>query len=98
MKSLFQFLVLPLISMVHLGAAASLAADKDEVLVVPEDMEIKDSALEKKLLRAVKENGTLTSTRQLDSYILAVLCEYPPKDMKTKPYCVFRKVKVRAGK
>lgn len=96
MKSFFRFLVLSCISIVSLCAVADSTADKEDVLVTSEDVTIKDKALEKKLLKAVKENGTLTSTRQVHSYMVAILCEYPTQDMKAKPYCSFRKVKVRS--
>lgn len=66
--------------------------DNSQVVVTPEDIEIKDKSLERKLIKVVKEKGVLTSSRQVNSYMLAVLCEYPQG--KAKPYCTFRKVKV----
>lgn len=69
----------------------------DEVVVIGEDISIKDKTLEKKLINTLKEKGTLTSTRQVDSYMLAVLCEYPHKDSKSKPYCNFRRVEIRSN-
>jgi hypothetical protein len=73
------------------------ALDKAQIVVTPDDIEIKDKTLETSLIKAVKENGTLTSTRQVHSYMIAVLCEYPEKPKITKPYCTFRKVKVLPG-
>jgi hypothetical protein len=86
---LFYSLIFPLTSFAY------SEADKDEVVVVAEDILIKDKTLEKKLIKTLKENGTLTSTRQVDSYMLAILCEYPHKESKNKPSCNFRRVLVR---
>lgn len=65
----------------------------EKVLVFPDNIEIKDKMLESRLIKAVKKNGTLTNTRQVNSYMLAVLCEYPTKGSSIKPYCFFKKVK-----
>lgn len=64
-----------------------------EIVVTSENIEISDKALERKLAKLVKEKGTLTSTRQVNSYMLALLCEYPHEGSKGKPICSFRKVK-----
>ena len=96
MKSILRVFV---ISYIYLNLSTLLANstnDKSAIVVTAEDIPIKDPELEHKLNGLVKEKGTLTSTRQLDSYILAVLCEYPRQDMKTKPYCSFRKVKIES--
>ena len=61
--------------------------------VTAKEIDINDKDLEKKLLKLVKEKGTLTSFRQgTSSYMIAILCEYP-EDTKADSYCEFRKVK-----
>ena len=82
-----------LIPVLVLGCLLPLSGYCSEVVVTTEDVAIKDKALEAKLIKAVKENGSLTSTRQVHSYMIAVLCEYPKKSAKAKPYCTFRRVK-----
>jgi hypothetical protein len=96
MKLRTQFFVMFLVAIIPFCIFAETTTAQDEILVTSEDVEMKDSGLEKKLLKVVKRHGTLTSARQVHSYILAVLCEYPPPGSKAKPICSFRKVKVRA--
>ena len=78
-------------------SCVSYALVDTQVIVTTDDVEISDKILESKLIKAVKEKGVLTSTRQVHSYMIAVLCEYPEKSSKTKPYCSFRKIKVLPG-
>jgi hypothetical protein len=84
------------------GAQSSKSeAEKHSVEITTEDIKIEDASLENKLAKLLKKKGTLTSSRQgTDSYMVAVLCEYPKKEEQRlhafKPYCFLKKVRVNS--
>lgn len=81
--------ILPLLLFLALPARAQVP------VITTEDVTISDPKLVAELAKIVKKSGLLTSTKQgIDSYMVAVLCEYPHKgERQFAPYCVLRKVK-----
>ena len=100
MKPLFLFFILSCISVIPFYSVANTEVDKDEILVTTEDVKIDDTLLVSKLAKTLKTNGLLTSSRQgTDSYMMAILCEFPKKGEERhnnfKPYCLLRRVKIK---
>lgn len=95
-RNLFGFLCLLLF------LSTSFAAENRVPVITTDDVAIDDPVLEQKLMVALKKVGKLTSVRQgTDSYMVAVLCEYPDSESgssKVKPSCSFRKIKMSTPK
>jgi hypothetical protein len=69
------------------------ATGEDAPVVTTEDVAIADQSLVRTLAPLLKKEGLLTSTRQVNSYMIAVLCEYSQSPATSKPTCSFRRLK-----
>jgi hypothetical protein len=80
-------------SFIGLALAIRVASAAEAIVVTTEEVLITDKLLERRLALALKKEGLLTSTRQVNSYMIAVLCEYSEGPMASNPTCSFRRVK-----